>query len=221
MCAAPFAGIGGLVMPLLGHARWPKNPKYCTGCYRSLRENHGGAEIECSLIFADVRGSTGLAEGMSPRAFTSLMGRFYDVATTILVDEGAIVDKFVGDGVIGVFIPALATERHGEHALRAARRILDQLGYGGAEVPWLPVGIGINTGNAYVGSVGHGMDTEMTAMGDAVNVTARLSSVARAGEILVPLDAAGAAGLRPDGIERRSLELHGKSEPIEALVIID
>ena len=120
-----------------------------------------------------------------------------------------------------MFIPALATERHGEHALRAARRILDQLGYGGAEVPWLPVGIGINTGNAYVGSVGHGMDTEMTAMGDAVNVTARLSSVARAGEILVPLDAAGAAGLRPDGIERRSLELHGKSEPIEALVIID
>ena len=52
MCAAPFGGIGGLVMPLFGHARWPKNPKYCTGCYRQLRSSHGGAEIEVSILFA-------------------------------------------------------------------------------------------------------------------------------------------------------------------------
>ena len=84
MCAAPFSGIGALVMPLFGHGRWPKNPKYCSGCFQTLRANHGGAEIECSLLFADVRGSTTLAEQMSPSEFTRLMGRFFDTATSIL-----------------------------------------------------------------------------------------------------------------------------------------
>ena len=219
MCAAPFAGIGGLVMPMFGHARWPKNPKYCAGCYQALRSSHGGAEIECSLLFADVRGSTALAESMSSFDFTRLMGRFFDTATNILVDEGAMVDKFVGDEVIGLFIPALATDAHAEHAIRAARRLLDAMGSDRAEGPWLPVGIGVNTDIAYVGSVGTGLDSEMTAMGDAVNVTARLSSHAGAGEILLPLEAAGKAGVVVEGLERRSLALRGKSQPTEVVVL--
>ena len=219
MCAAPFAGPGGLVMPYFGHARWAKNPKYCTGCFQELRASHGGAEIECSLLFADVRGSTSLAEEMSPREFTRLMGRFFDTATSILVDEGAMVDKFVGDEVIGLFIPALATESHAEHAINAARRLLRETGHGRQERPWLPIGIGVNSAIAYVGSVGEGMDTEMTAMGDAVNTTARLSSAAAAGEILVPVEAAAKAGVLPNGLERRSLELKGKMKSTDVLVL--
>jgi adenylate cyclase len=219
MCAAPFSGIGGLVMPLFGHARWPKNPKYCSGCYRQLRANHGGAEIECSLLFADVRGSTSMAERMSPSEFSTLMGRFFDTATTILVDEGAIVDKFVGDEVIGLFIPAMATEAHAAHAVNAARRLIAATGHDRPEGPWLPVGVGVNTDLAYVGSIGHGLDTEMTAMGDAVNTTARLSSLAAAGEILVPVDTALKAHIDPRGLERRSLELKGKAGQTEVLVL--
>ena len=220
MCAAPFSGIGGLVMPMFGHARWPKNPKYCRGCYASLRASHGGAEIECSLLFADVRGSTSMAERMSPSEFTALMGRFFDTATRILVDEGAMVDKFVGDEVIGLFIPALATDAHAEHAIRAARRLLAATGHGRPEGPWLPVGIGVNSAVAYVGSVGQGLDSEMTAMGDAVNTAARLSSLATVGEILIPVEAAAKANVRPDGLERRSLKLKGKERPTEVLVLI-
>lgn len=219
MCAAPFAGIGGLVMPMFGHARWPKNPKYCSGCYQVPRASHGGAEVECSLLFADVRGSTGLAERMSSSDFTRLMGRFFDTATNILVDEGAMVDKFVGDEVIGLFIPAMATDAHAEHAVRAARRLVVAMGHDRPEGPWLPIGIGVNSDIAYVGSVGTGLDSEMTAMGDAVNLTARLSSHAGAGEILVPLEAAGKAGVAVDGLERRSLELKGKSQPTEVVVL--
>ena len=219
MCAAPFAGPGGVVMSFFGHARWPKNPKYCTGCFRTLREHHGGAEIECSLLFADVRGSTTLAERMSPSEFNRLMGRFFDTATAVLVDEGAFVDKFVGDEVIGVFIPAMTTEFHGVHAVRAARRLLHDTGHDAPQGPWLPVGIGVNTAVAYVGSVGHGMDAELTAMGDAVNTTARLSSVAAAGEILVPIEAARRAGVSTGGLERRSLELKGKTQPTDVVVM--
>ena len=156
---------------------------------------------------------------MSSSDFTRLMGRFFDTATSILVDEGAMVDKFVGDEVIGLFIPALATDAHAEHAVRAARRLLVAMGHGRPEGPWLPVGIGVNSDIAYVGSVGTGLDSEMTAMGDAVNMTARLSSHAGAGEILMPLEAARKAGVAVEGLERRSLELKGKSQPTEVVVL--
>jgi adenylate cyclase len=218
LCAAPFSGPGGIVMRFVGHARWSKNPKYCTGCCRMLSTNHGGAEVECSLLFADVRGSTTLAESMSPREFNRLMGRFHDTATDVLVDHDGIVDKFVGDEIIGIFVPAMASPQHAARAVHAARSLLTATGFGTSSRPWLPIGIGVNTGVAYVGSVGDGSDTEMTAMGDVVNVTARLSSVAAAGEILVTTTAAAAAGL-PADLPRRSLQLKGKSQATEVVVV--
>ena len=121
-----------------GHARWAKNPKYCEGCFRTLQANHGGAEVECSLLFADVRGSTSLAEGMRPAEFRALMGRFYDEAFAALVDFNAIVDKFVGDEVIGIFIPAYTGQEHARHAIEAARRLLEVTGYGQIDGPWIP-----------------------------------------------------------------------------------
>ena len=81
------------------------------------------------------------------------------------------------------------------------------------------MGIGVNSDIAYVGSVGQGLDSEMTAMGDAVNVTARLSSLAGAGEVLIPEAAARKAGIRADGLERRSLQLKGKSGPTDVIVL--
>jgi adenylate cyclase len=135
MCAAPFAGPGGIFMPLLGHPRWAKNPKYCAGCFRILRENHGGAEVECSLLFADVRGSTPLAERMRPSEFTRLMGRFYDTATAVLVDHDAFVDKFVGDEIIGIFVPALAGNAHAKRAIDAAQLLLRRTGHADGNSP--------------------------------------------------------------------------------------
>ena len=217
LCAAPFSGPGGLIMRLAGHARWAKNPKYCTSCFRTLTNNHGGAEVECSLLFADVRGSTTLAERISPREFNRLMGRFRDTATDVLVDHDCIVDKFVGDEIIGIFVPSLASQQHAATAVDAARALLTATG-SGSSGPWLPIGIGVNTGVAYVGSIGEGSDVEMTAMGDVVNVTARLSSVAAAGEVLVTTAAAAAAGL-PADLPRRSLQLKGKSERTDVVVL--
>jgi adenylate cyclase len=205
-------------MRFLGHARWSKNPKYCTGCFGMLMKNHGGAEVECSLLFADVRGSTTLAESASPREFNRLMGRFYDTATSVIVAHDGIVDKFVGDEIIGIFVPALASPQHSATAVDAARSLLGETGFGTASGPWVRIGIGINAGVAYVGSIGEGSDTELTAMGDVVNVAARLSSVAAAGEILVAADAAVAAGLATD-LPRRSLLLKGRSKETDVVVL--
>jgi adenylate cyclase len=82
----------------------------------------------------------------------------------------------------------------------------------------IPIGAGVSTGIAYVGSIGTGTDTELTAMGDLVNTTARLATAAAAGEILVTAAAATAAGL-PGSLERRSLQLKGKSALTEVSVL--
>jgi adenylate cyclase len=206
-------------MRLVGLGPWPKNTHYCIGCYRVLRKSHGGAEVECSLLFADVRGSTPLAESIAPREFNRLMGRFYDAATDVLVTHDAIVDSFVGDEIVSTFVPAMAGPQHARKAIESAVEILKRTGHGSSNGPWLPIGAGVNTGLAYVGAIGEGPDTELRAMGDAVNTTARLASAAGAGEILVTVAAAAHAGLSTAALERRSLELKGKSQATEVFVL--
>jgi adenylate cyclase len=212
MCGVPFAGPLAPIMRMRGRGRWSKNPKYCGVCFGKLTVLRGGAEIPCTLLFADVRGSTELAEHISSTEFRALLSRFYDTAGRILVEEDAIVDKFVGDEVMAIFIPALAQERHAARAVAAAREIL-------GAVQDLPIGIGIHTGNAFVGSVGEAPHTELTALGDVVNTAARLASAAAAGEILVSREAADAAGLESGPLEHRSLELKGKSVPTDVVVL--
>ena len=216
-CTRPFGGIGGAVMRAIGLGPWPMNPKYCSGCFRAISQGRSGAEIECSLLFADVRESTPLAESLGPAQFRALMDRFFQAASQVLIERDAIVDKFVGDEVFGIFVPALAGERHALRAIEAGRKLLAVTGNDTPD-PWLPVGAGVNTGVAYVGTVGDGDMVEITALGDPVNVASRLSSAAAAGELLVSKAAATAAGLTDVGLEHRSLALKGKTEPTEVVV---
>jgi adenylate cyclase len=217
LCHRPFGGVGGPVMRLMGLGPWSGNPKYCRGCFGVLYRNRGGAEIECSLLFADVRGSTTLAESMRPLEYRRLLDRFYGTAFDVLVAHDAFVDKFVGDEVIGIFVPALTNALHAGEAVTAALELLEATGHRGGS-PWLPVGIGVNTGVAYVGAVGTGEHVEFTALGDEVNVTARLASAAGPGEILVTEGAFRAAHLS-EATEWRSLVLKGRSTPTDIAVL--
>jgi adenylate cyclase len=219
MCAAPFGGPGRVFMHLLGRDRWSKNPEYCGLCFQVLEAHHGGAEIEASFLFADVRGSTSLAERISPTEFRRQLNRFYDVAARIVVEQDGIVDKFVGDEVVGMFIPALTHDAHASRAVAAGRSLLLATGHADPAGPWLPIGIGVGTGIAFVGSVGEPPVTSLTALGDIVNTTARLASAARAGEILVMLATALGSALDTSQLERRELALKGKAEATEVFVI--
>jgi adenylate cyclase len=219
MCTGPFGGPGGAVRRLVGLGPWPANPKYCRGCFKTLYTKREGAEIECSLLFADVRGSTGLAESMPARDYRALLDRFYKTAMAVLVEHEAIVDKFVGDAVIGIFIPALTGGEHARQAVSAGLELLQSTGQGTDAPPWIPIGIGVNTGVAYVGAVGTAEHVEFTALGDAVNVTARLASAAGAGELLVTDATADAIGLTDSALERRQLDLRGKTETTSVVVL--
>jgi len=218
LCTGPFGGFGGALRRRIGLGPWPMNPKYCSGCFADIAKHRSGAEIECSLLFADVRESTPLAESLGPAQFRALMDRFFQTASEVLIERDAIVDKLKGDEVFAIFVPALAGELHALRAIEAGRKLLSVTGNDTPD-PWLPVGAGVNTGVAYVGTVGDGDMVDMTALGDPVNVASRLASAAGAGELLVSKSAVVAAGLSDAGLEHRSLALKGKSEPTEVVVL--
>ena len=204
-------------MRLFDRGPWEKNPTICGFCFKALERSRGGAEIDLTLLFADIRGSTALGESMGAGAFHQLMGRFYQEMTNVLVAHDAVVDKFVGDEVVALFIPALTGADHAGHAVAAARDMLKATGHADATGPWAPLGIGIHTGPAYVGSIGDTV-TDFTALGDTVNVTARLASAAAGGEILVSAETSTLAGLQPD-LETRRLTLRGRQQPLDVRVL--
>jgi len=181
----------------------------------------GGAEIELSMLFVDVRGSTGLAEEMSATDFGRLMNRFYKAATEVLIDSDAVIDKLVGDQVIGLYLPLFTGPNHARPAILAGRRLLEVTGHNADDGPWLQIGVGVHAGNAFVGTVSGADDTvaDITALGDNMNVGARLASLARPGEVLVSEAALRAAGVDLMALEQRKLELKGRSEPINVRVI--
>jgi adenylate cyclase len=205
-------------MRLIGKQPSNSNPHICNACFANLQRHHGGAEVDMSLLFADVRGSTTLAESMSAGAFRDLLDRFYTAGIKVVFDHDGAIDKFVGDELVAVFFPLLSGERHAEHAVAAAQALLRATGHADPDGPWLPVGVGVNAGRVWFGAVGDADHIELTALGDRVNVTARLAAVARAGEVLVTKEAASAAGLDP-GLETLSLELKGKAELTDVVVL--
>jgi len=214
MCNSPFKGWGGFIMHLMGRDQSRFNPRYCQPCEQF--EHPGGAEVVLTMLFADVRGSTNLAAKMSALEFSKLINRFYTIATDVLVKTDAMVDRLIGDEVVGLFIPGMAGPEHPQRAIRAAESLLHLTGHRDPTGPWVPVGVGIHTGLAFVGVVGGSEDhpTDFTALGDNVNIAARLASQAGAGEILVSEAAYSAAGLDLGNLEHRQLEVKGKDEPI-------
>jgi adenylate cyclase len=217
LCAAPLKAPGSVLLKPLGFGPSKLNRRLCRACFRSVDKRPGGAEIELSLMFADVRGSTALAERIPAQEYSQLISRFYGTAARVVDQWDGIVDKFVGDEVVALFVPGFAGEEHASRAVETARALMRETGNDGDE-PWIPIGAGVHTGVAYVGRVGEGDACDFTAVGDAVNTAARLASSAAAGEILVSTAAAEAGELQTAGLERRTLELRGREEAVDAWV---
>lgn len=214
-CNAPFGGFGAFFMRLKGKGPSTMSPRICNLCEQFARTHPGGAEIELTMLFADVRGSTALAERMSSAEFSRLMNRFYSVASSVLINSDAMIDKLVGDEAIGIYLPGWAGPDHARLAVQAARDLLTATGHRERTGPWVPVGVGVHTGRAFVGAVGSEGVTDLTALGDAVNITARLASQAGPGEILVSQASAAEAKMTTDGLESRRLDLKGRTVPVD------
>jgi adenylate cyclase len=229
LCKAPFRAPGALILRRFGYTPWEKNPKICGRCFRGFEthakacpsaassEDIRGGEVELSMLFADVRGSSKLARQMSTLDFTRLMNHFYKVSSEVLIERDAIIEKFVGDEVVGLFIPFMTGQEHAKRAVEAAEELLRATGHGSTEGPWVPLGTGVHTGPAFVGIVGSNESSDFTALGDPVNIAAHLASQAAIGEILLSEQVAAGAGLLDAALEHRSVSLKG--HPIDAFVL--
>ena len=222
LCAAPFEGPAGAVLRHVGFARFPGNPNICGSCIKSLNKvGVFGAEIPVSLVFADIRGSTGIGERTSPSEFRAFLDSFYQLSSRAILDNDGIVDKFVGDEAIGLFFAGISGEKHVAAAIRAAQALLEAVGRADATPSGpIPVGAAVHSGLAFVGSTGADQTvTDFTALGDVVNITARLAGAAAAGELLVSVTAAEAGDLDSSAVEHRTLDVRGRSDPVEVVAL--
>ena len=217
LCHAPFKGVGGLLLrPWFGP--WERNAQLCKSCMKHLtQQGVGGAEVELSMLFADIRGSTGLGERLRPAAFSALLGDFYRLAATAITSNDGVVDKFVGDEAIGLFIPGFSGPDHAARAIAAGRDLLAAVARPDASSSGaIPVGAGIHTGIAYVGSLGSSeVISDFTALGDPVNATARLASLAGPGELLISVAAAEHAHLDTRTLVQRKVDVRGREAGLD------
>jgi adenylate cyclase len=222
LCAAPFEGAGGAVLRHVGFGRFPGNPAMCTNCVIDFRKSGVmGAEIPITLLFADIRGSTGIGERLPPREFKAFLDCFYRIASDVVLDHDGLVDKFVGDEVIGLFFGGVSGVHHAAAAIAAALDLAERCARDDATPSGpIPLGTAVHFGTAYVGPSGPpGAVDDFTALGDPVNTTARLASEAKAGEVLVSVSAATEAGAAVDGAERRTLDIRGRQGTMDVFVL--
>ena len=211
-CGNPFAGVGGWLMRRMDKGPSRKNPRWCKVCFEEAPR--GGMTLTIGVLFADVRNSTALAETLPPDEMAERLNHFYCELTQVIVQHG-IVDKLIGDEVMGLYFAPLTRDgRYVDAMVSDARAILRTQGRGLPKGPRLEVGIGLDVGPAYVGVVGEGEVHDFTAIGDVVNTASRLQSVAAGGEIVMPETVARIAAV--DGGEVVTLDLKGKAEPVTA-----
>ncbi len=213
LCNAPFAGLGGLYMRFRGKKESSRNKHYCNACDGFLETFPGGAEVEMSLLFADIRSSTAYAEKAGPQAASARVNRFLDDATQTITENDGFILAFYGDCIVAVWPPGFVGRDHAKKALATAKTLARKIGTGPDAIP---VGVGVHSGEVYIGTVqaAQGLFRDVSVFGANVNITARLASEAGAGEAMASQAIADGAGAGQQPFE--AYELKGISEPVMA-----
>ena len=178
-----------------------------------------------TMLFCDVTGSTSLAERMDPEEWTEIMnGAFQHLITPVYRYEGTVA-RLMGDAILAFFGAPIAHEDDPQRAVLAGLDIV--LGIrayqAGVKSKWnldFGVRIGINTGLVVVGEVGSDMRVEYTAMGDAINLAARMEQTAPTGTVQVAADTYNLVAPIFDFESLGGIEVKGKSEPVPAYRVI-
>jgi adenylate cyclase len=216
-CNAPFRGPYAGTMKRIGYTPSRKNPHICARCIEHAPE--GGAIVPVTILFADVRGYTSLCERMTPTEVSEFVNRFYQTASSALLTHEGLLGQIAGDQVEGLFVPGLAGSHYRQKAVEAARSLVRVVRYTDSPAAALEVGIGIASGEEFVGNVAGGGYKDFAAVGDVTNTAARLTSAAENGQIVVDAGTyRDVARAYPDA-KQELLVLKGKQEPVEAYSI--
>src|SRR5437868_13536131 len=186
LCCVGFDGFTAPALRRMGLGPLRRNPHFCEQCEAVLAKERGGAEIEIAMLYADVRGSTRLAARTGPTEFAALMQRFFQVATKVFTRTDAVVDKMVGDEVIGLYLPGFTGSDYRKRAVTAGLDLLRATGHADAAGPWLPIGVGVHAGKTFVGSSGvEDGNYQLAALGDLLNFSSRWTAYDKDGELIV------------------------------------
>jgi adenylate cyclase len=169
-----------------------------------------------AVLFADVRGYTSLCEELEPAKVTDLVQRFYETSSAALLAHEGLLGQIAGDEIEGVFVPGLAGSNYRRKAVEAARSLVRAVRYMESARGSLEVGIGVASGEEFVGNVAGGGYKDFAAVGDVTNTAARLTASARDGQIVIDeVTYEAVAPAFPDAT-REELALKGKSKPVVA-----
>jgi adenylate cyclase len=179
----------------------------------------GGVNRVVTILFSDIRGFTPLAEGLPPEKVVQILNEYFSSITPIVFDNGGLLDKYIGDGLMALFGVPLDKGDSAANAVQAAiamqKRVVElNRGFVARGIPEIHIGIGINTGNVTVGYIGSEQRTDYTAVGDAVNIAARLEEQALPDQIIASQTTIEAIS---DGVSTRAcceLKVKGKKEPL-------
>jgi adenylate cyclase len=181
-------------------------------------------EAEVSVLFADIRGYSTIAERLSAAEIADILARQLGAMGEVVARHGGSLDELLGDAVMAVFGAPEPMANHAERALRCAIAMQARQGELNAEgwtsdLPEIGIGVGVNTGTVIAGTVGGGGRLKYTVVGDAVNVAARLQAEAQGGEILAAASTiAGANGVRCEAVGLRQVK--GREEPVEVFRVV-
>jgi adenylate cyclase len=180
----------------------------------------GGSVVEVTALFADLRGFTTFSEQVEPAEIVRMLNRYHGAAVPCILDNGGTIVQFVGDALLALFN---APARQPDHALRAVRaalamqRAAEEIA--AVEPGWPQWRVGANTGPALVGNIGSETLRGFNAMGDAVNVAARLQTIAEPGRVVIGeatlRELGGLATVEPLG----ELTVKGRLQPVQAYVV--
>ncbi|HLL67647.1 MAG TPA: adenylate/guanylate cyclase domain-containing protein [Micromonosporaceae bacterium] len=180
----------------------------------------GGSLVEVTALFADLRGFTSFSEAVPPAEIVTMLNRYHSVSVPCILDNGGTIVQFVGDALLALFnAPARQTD-HARRAVRAAlgmQAAVDAIAAGRPD--WPRFRVGANTGLALVGNIGSEALRGFNAMGDAVNVAARLQTLAEPGQVVIGDATRQAVGPALAVSPLGDLMVKGRQQPVRAYVV--
>lgn len=182
----------------------------------------GGKLQQVTVLFADLQGFTTLSEKTEPEMLLQLLNSYHSFTVKIVLQYGGTIDKFLGDGVMALYNTPVLQEDHIARAVKTALHIQDELHWFNQQLPMLhrmKINFGIHTGMAVVGNVGTENLMDFTAVGDTVNIAARLQGLADDGQILVSEPVYLATQDFVFGRSRGDIIVKGRTEPISTYQI--
>jgi class 3 adenylate cyclase len=192
---------------------------------KNVQVNLGGDRKVVTVLFSDIRNFTSISESMPPDKLVHLLNEYFTEMARIIFENQGSLDKYIGDAIVAVFGSLIRLENAPQTAVRAAIQMMQEMS--SLNERWknqygfrMDIGIGINTGEVFLGNVGSPDRMEFTVIGDTVNIASRFSGVAKGGQILITEETLASLGPGINYAKLSPVSVKGKTDKLEVFEIV-